>query len=232
MKKISFVLSALLISTLSFAQTAEEVVNNYVKAVGGKDAIAKIKDITITMTGEAQGTTLEIIIQKKPSNKFIQTVNVTGMGEVSKTVCDGTKAQIGGMQGSQDVTEAAKVKAISMQAMIVPEAEYVASGAKLTLEGKEKVGEEEAYKILVEAGETKLTEFYSVASGLKIRQVVVAESPMGTQTITSDYSDYKDVSGVKMPFKMSQDLGMMQLALTASKIEANTNLADALFEIK
>ena len=232
MKKISFVISALLISTLSFAQTAEEVVGNYVKAVGGIEAIAKIKDLTMTMTGEAQGASLEIVIQKKPSNKFIQTVNVTGMGEVSKTVCDGTKAQIGGMQGSQDVTDAAKVKSISMQAMIIPEAEYVAAGAKLVLVGKEKVGEEDAYKISVEVGETKLTEFYSVVSGLKLRQIITAETPMGNQTITSDYSDYRIVSGVKLPYKMSQDLGMMQLALTASKIEANTNLADALFEIK
>jgi hypothetical protein len=232
MKKINFVLSALFINTLSFAQTAEEVVGNYVKAVGGTEAIAKIKDLTMTMSGEAQGASLEIIIQKKPSNKFIQTVNVSGMGEVSKTVCDGTKAQIGGMQGSQDVTEPAKVKSIAMQAMIVPEAEYVAAGAKLVLVGKEKIGEEEAYKISVEVGETKLTEFYSVASGLKIRQIVTAETPMGSQTITSDYSDYRDVSGVKLPYKMNQDLGMMQLALIASKIEANTNLADALFEIK
>jgi hypothetical protein len=232
MKKINFVLAALFISTISFAQTAEEVVANYIKAVGGTEAIAKIKDVTITMSGEAQGTSLEIVIQKKPSNKFLQTVNVSGMGEVAKTICDGTKAQMGGMQGSQDITEATKVKSIAMQAMIIPESEYVKSGAKLTLAGKEKVGEEEAYKIEVEVGETKLTEFYSVATGFKIRQVLTAETPMGSQTVTSDFGDFRDVSGVKMPYKMSQDLGMMQLALIVSKIEANTNLADALFEIK
>ncbi len=232
MKKLSFVLSALLISTLTFAQTAEEVVANYVKAVGGADAIAKIKDVTMTMTGEAQGASLEIIIQKKPSNKFLQIVNVTGMGEVAKTVCDGTKASITSMQGSQDVTDPAKVKALTVQAMIVPEAAYSTMGAKLTLIGKEKVGEEEAYKIEVMLGETKMTEFYSVASGLKVRQMVTTDMGGGSQTVTTDYSDYRDVSGVKIAYKLNQDLGMMQLALTASKIEANTNLADALFEIK
>ncbi|CAH0997651.1 hypothetical protein EMA8858_03785 [Emticicia aquatica] len=231
MKKISFVLSALLISTLTFAQTAEEVVANYVKAVGGKDAIAQIKDLTMNMTGEVQGQSLEILYQKKPANKFIQTVSIAGMGEVSKTVCDGTKAQVGGMQGSQDITDAEKVKAISMQGLIVPEASYGEMGAKLTYIGKEKVGEVEAHKIEVTVGETKMLEFYDVATGLKIRQIISAETPMGKQDVTSDFSDYKDVSGVKIAHKISQDLGMMQLALTATKIQANTNLADALFTI-
>lgn len=232
MKKISFLVATLFVSTVSFAQTAEEIIANYVKAVGGTEAIAKIKDLTITMTGEAQGQTLEILIQKKPSNKFLQSVSVAGMGEVQKEVCDGTKAQVSGMQGSQDITEPEKVKMMATKSMIIPEAEYKATGAKLTLVGKEKVGEVEAYKLEVVVGENKMTEFYDVATGLKLRQIITVDSPMGSQTVTSDYLDYKDVSGVKMPHKLNQDLGSMQFALTAKKIEANTNLADALFEIK
>jgi len=232
MKKISILLAALFVSTVSFAQTADEVIANYVKAVGGSDAIAKIKDLSMTMTGEIQGQSLEVLIQKKPTNKFLQSVSIVGMGEVQKQVCDGVKAQVGGMQGSQDITEPEKVKAIAMQSFIVPEANYTAIGAKVTYIGKEKVGNVEAHKLEVAVGEVKMTEFYDVATGLKLRQVITAETPMGSQTITSDYSDYKEVSGVKFAHKLNQDLGMAQLALTASKVQANTNLADALFEIK
>jgi hypothetical protein len=220
MKKISIVLATLFVSTISFAQTADEVIANYVKAIGGSDAIAKIKDLSMTMTGEVQGQSLEVLIHKKPTNKFLQTVSVVGMGEVQKQVCDGLKVQIGGMQGSQEITEPEKVKAIAMQSFIVPEANYVAVGAKVTYIGKEKVGD------------TKMTEYYDVVSGLKIRQAITAESPMGSQTITSDYSDYKEISGVKFAHKLNQDLGMAQLALTTTKVQVNTNLADALFEIK
>lgn len=232
MKKISLFVSALLVSTLSFAQTAEEVINNYVTAIGGKDAISKIKDLTMTFTGEVQGANLEVVIQKKTPNKFSQAVNVTGMGEVQKQVCDGTKVRASGMQGSEDITDPEKVKAVAMQAVIVPEAEYAAMGAKLTYAGKEKVNNADAHKLEVTIGSVKMTEFYDAATGLKVRQMITAETPMGSQTIISDYSDYKDINGVKFAHKLSQDLGMMQLALTASKIEANTNLADTLFEIK
>jgi hypothetical protein len=232
MKKVSLLVAALFVSTLSFAQTAEEVINNYVTAIGGKDAISKIKDLTMNFTGEVQGANLEIVIQKKAPNKFLQAVNVTGMGEVQKQVCDGTKVRASGMQGSEDITDPEKVKAVAMQAVIVPESEYVAMGAKLTYAGKEKVNNADAHKIEVSVGSVKMTEFYDVASGLKVRQVITAESPMGSQTITSDFTDYKAVNGVKFAHKLNQDMGMMQIALTSSKIEANTNLADALFEIK
>ena len=232
MKKISILLATLFVSTVSFAQTADEVIANYVKAIGGSDAIAKIKDLSMTLTGEIQGQSLEVLIQKKPTNKFLQSVSVVGMGEVQKQVCDGLKVQVGGMQGSQEITEPEKVKAIAMQSFIVPEANYIAIGAKVTYVGKEKVGDVEAHKLEVSVGETKMTEYYDISSGLKIRQAITAEGPAGSQTITSDYSDYKEISGVKFAHKLNQDLGMAQLALTATKIQVNTSLADALFEIK
>lgn len=232
MKKVSFFVSALLVSTISFAQTADDVINNYVKAIGGKEAISKLKDVTMNLTGEVQGASLEIVVQKKSPAKFSQAVNVVGMGEVQKQVYDGTKVRSSGMQGSEDITDPEKVKAVALQAYVVPEAEYAALGAKLSYVGKEKVNSIDTHKIEVTIGSVKMTEFYDATTGLKVRQSITADTPMGSQTIITDFSDYKDVSGVKMPYKLNQDMGMMQLELKVDKITVNTNPADTLFEIK
>jgi len=44
------------------------------------------------------------------------------------------------------------------------------------------------------------TLYFDKASGLLVRQVRYADSPVGRLPTQIDYSDYRDVSGVKMPF--------------------------------
>jgi hypothetical protein len=227
MKKISFILSFLFISSLSFAQTAEEVIAKYITAIGGKDAITAIKDITMNMTGEVQGTALEVIVQKKSPNKSLTSATVAGMGEVQRAVCDGTKARTSGMQGTTDLSGKA-LEAMIAQSKLFPELSYAESGVKLAISGTEKINGKDAHKIVATLGESKWTEFYEVASGLKLR--MIAESEMGT--ITMDYDDYKAVSGVKFYHKLNQDTGQFQIEMTAKSVEVNKDLADALFEIK
>jgi zinc protease len=228
MKKIALTLSFFGLSFLTFAQTADEIINKYVTAIGGKEAIAAIKDYSVTMTGEVQGSNLEVFIQKKAPNKSKSVVTVAGMGEVQNIVFDGTKARSAGMQGTQDISNGAALDAIKMQSIVFPEAQYASLGVKTTLAGTEKVNGKDAYKIDASLGESKWTEFYDVNSGLKIRQVNASE--MGT--ITADFDDYKEVNGIKVFHKMNQDTGMFQISMTLGKVEINKGIEDSVFEIK
>ena len=87
-----------------------------------------------------------------------------------------------------------------------------------------------ALKILNAAGEAK--EYYEVESGLKKRQINDIESPMGKMTIIIDYADYKSVGGIKFPHALKQDMGTMAFDFKTKEIKVNSNLDDALFEVK
>lgn len=228
MKKITLTLSFLAITAFTFAQTAEEIVSKYIMAIGGKEAVEAVQDYSITMTGELQGQTLEIVVQKKNPNKSKSVVTMGGMGEVQNVTCDGTKARMSGMQGTQDVPAGAALDAILIQSRAFPEAYYAANGIALKLAGTEKINGKDAHKIEATKGETKWTEFYDVESGLKLRQVT--DTPMGTMTM--DYDDYRAVNGIKVAHKVNQDAGMFQIAMTASKVEINKGIEDVVFEIK
>ena len=72
-------------------------------------------------------------------------------------------------------------------------------------------------------GGSLATLYFGKESGLLVRQVRYADSPVGRMPTQVDYSDYRDVSGVKMPFKWKVTWldGLESVELT----ELRTNVA-------
>ena len=54
-KSSFFVLAAILAFSTGRAQTAEDIVNKYVAAIGGKDAVNSVKSLVITGSMEVMG---------------------------------------------------------------------------------------------------------------------------------------------------------------------------------
>jgi hypothetical protein len=51
------------------------------------------------------------------------------------------------------------------------------------------------------AGNTRFKLYFESKTGLLARQVRYADTPVGTVPTQVDYADYREVAGVKMPFK-------------------------------
>ena len=80
--------------------TAEQVIDKYITAIGGKDALMKVTDMTTSMSSEGQMGAIMITRKQKLPNKFSMVINANGM-EVMKQTGDGAKVVMGGMQGSR-----------------------------------------------------------------------------------------------------------------------------------
>src|SRR5438045_9060193 len=50
------------------------------------------------------------------------------------------------------------------------------------------------------AGKSRFKLYFNAKTGLLSRQVRYADTPVGTVPTQVDYSDYREVAGVKMPF--------------------------------
>jgi photosynthetic reaction center cytochrome c subunit len=73
--------------------------------------------------------------------------------------------------------------------------------AKLRVEYPEKIGDHEAHVVsCANVGKPPLKLYFDEQSGLLVRLVRYAESPIGLVPTQIDYSDYRDASGVKIPF--------------------------------
>ena len=108
------------------------VLEKYLDAIGGRDALSKIEDRTTIMRGTAMGQSLTIIVKQKSPNKMRQEVKAGGMDQT--IIFDGEKGIMKAATQSVEVTgkelEQLKTEA-SMELMLDPES----FGIKLSYEG-------------------------------------------------------------------------------------------------
>ena len=74
----------------------------------------------------------------------------------------------------------------------------------------------------------KTTNYYDVNTGFLLR--LISEQGGGVQTV--DFDDYRDVQGVKYPFKLGVGTPNGTIEMITSSVEVNTNPSDTLFEVK
>ena len=101
---------------------------------------------------------------------------------------------------------------------------------KVELAGKEKVGEREAYKIIMTpASGQPVTRYIDAENFLIVRQISTRESSGGVVTIDASLSDYRDVGGVKVPFLIHQKMPGYELLIKMIVVENNAPIDDSRF---
>ena len=210
----------------------EDVINNYIKAIGGKAALDKVENIKTDLTLSASGQSFNAtILQKKSPNKFKLTLSMMGQA-FQQQIYDGTNGAMI-QQGQTMKLEGKQLDGLKEQAIMFPELDYLNGDYELELKGIEQIDGNDAYKLTVIAPSgNKVTEYYNVESGLKIRSIGVLESPQGNITQTTDYSEYKDAGGILMPHVMQQSMGPQNIKMTIKDVKVNGGIDDAAFEIK
>ena len=205
--------------------SAEEVIAKYIEAIGGRDAVSKITNITTRSGFSMQGMSLEMnTFQKAPNKILIE----TKMGEnlLSKQLYDGEKGYVVSPMGQQELG-GADLESMKASATLFPELDYAAHGFSLKLMGLETVDGVEAYKIVVtDASGTASTQFFNVESGLKIREI--NNSAQGS--LITDLKDYQETDGVKFPMNLQQNMGPQNIDIHVVSIEVNEEIDDELFK--
>jgi len=208
--------------------TAEGVINDYVAAVGGKEKLLGIVDVTISMEATVQGMKLEMTSYTKAPNKYLMVTKVMGMEQ--KAIYDGTRGVQVSPQGTQDIPAADLdlMKFESDPAALTRWSNY----AKAELKSMEKVNGSDAYKVEFSfPGGSKSSYFFDASTKLLVRTVKSMETEQGAMEQSMDYTDYRDVSGVKFSFLNTMQVMGMTLEGKVKEVKLNSGLADSLFLI-
>jgi predicted Zn-dependent peptidase len=206
--------------------TAEQVINNYITAIGGAKKLKKVKDLTIKAGASMQGQTINFDTYMKAPDKMFFQVGSGAMVFATQIYNAGKGVASSPMGGESKPIEGDELATLKEGALIFSEMYYTTLGYTTELLGiEEQKDQKHLYKIQVnKGGDRKDTEYYDVQTGLKVR----AEGKSGT----TEYSDYKDVDGILYPNTIKQSMGGQSFNLTVSEIKVNAKLKDDLFIIK
>lgn len=208
--------------------TAQSVINNYIKAVGGKDKLMKVTTIVQEMEASMQGMSMITTLKQKSPNMMMTDVSVVGMGSVFKQAFDGEKGYMA-QQGQKRDMPAEMLAEMKAKKGLFAELDYDPSKLKLT--GIESVDGKDAYVVVVTSDTGKTTNYYDVASGFKVKKSETAKGPGGQEVVQeTTYGDYKDVDGIKFPYTMVAPAAGQKIEFSIISVKVNAPLTKADFE--
>lgn len=211
--------------------TAEQVLEKSIAATGGHQAIAKVTSSMVKGALEIgpQHTHAAIeLYAKAPAQRLIVTT-LEGFGEVRQG-CDGKIAWTQDPSRGLRELEGAERDEMLRECAFNSELRWRELYPKVELAGKEKVGEREAYKIVMTPASGKpVTRYFDAENFLLIRQVSTRDTAQGSLEIQADMSDYRDVDGIKMPFLTKQSMSLAEVTIRLVEVKNNVPLDDARF---
>jgi hypothetical protein len=230
---LAICLIALLSATYAQAQTADEVLNKYWEAMGGKAKWKALKSmVQIGKAPTPQGE-FPITIYSKAPNKTKIEIAVQGKTMVLQSF-DGKDAW-----NSQNMNmEAVKMneeqaKELKDGADFEPKfMDYATKGHTIALEGKETLDGTECFKVKLTKKDGTLeyyffdTENYAM---IVMRTYINAGPAKGTE-IDTYLSDYKEVNSLMMPFSIEQKVkGQTAFKIILDTIKVDENIDDKVF---
>jgi hypothetical protein len=233
MKKLASLVIGLLLIAQTKAQTADEIVNKYIDAVGGKAKLEALK------TSYSEG---EMSIMNNPA-PFVSYV-IDGKGSKSEMDFNGQKIINCYSAGAgwtvnplAGITEPTPMPAeqVGMGPMTYdlkgPMYNYAAKGYKLELAGKEKLNNTDAFKLkLTTKDSTEIDCYIDAATYLLLETVIkvtAAGQPIEISIATSSYQ--KTNVGLLMPFVSEVTYPGLTIVSTTKMMDLNRDIDPAIF---
>lgn len=212
--------------------SGRDVINRFVDAIGGRDAILAQSGRHMMGSFEipAQGMGGALDVYAQPPNKMLVKVTIEGIGEVLTGYDGATAWAMNPMMGPM-VLDSLQLKQMQQQADF-----YSSLYPEGQISGLETVAEEvfegvACYKVKVTTawGES-YHEFFDKATGLMVGSQRNQESPMGSVDIVTVVSGWHEVEGMRVPFKSVQRTMGIEQVITVDSVNA-LSVPDSVFAL-
>lgn len=217
------------------AQTADDIVNRYIQAMGGRAKLAAIQ--TVRATGRFNGGggfEADVVDEAKRGNKVRHEFMIQGFTAVQ--AYDGKNGwrinPFGGKKDAEAMGED-QLKQIAEESDFGgPLIDYVAKGHKIEFVGREDFEGSDAFKLKVTLSNGTVKHYFLDVDYYIPIKVETTQIIRGTEVEFEEIlGNYKQVDGVYFPFSVESGAKGSQnrQVVTYSKIEVNVPIDDARF---
>jgi photosynthetic reaction center cytochrome c subunit len=211
--------------------TADEILNKYVQAVGGAAALEKINTRVEKGTISFGGQQMPVEVLAKAPNKRISRVHTPGGDNI--TAFDGHAGWIGnpGPRPPREMS-AQENEAIGFDARFYLPTELKKMFAQFRVRtAAEKIDGHDVVQLIgANPGKPPMRLFFDKESGLLVRSIRYADTPLGRNPTQVDYADYRAQDGVKVPFQWTLARPLGRFTIQIAELQQNVPVDDKKFE--
>jgi len=207
---------------------ADELLDKYLKAVGGAAAIEKITSRVMKGTITFGDRNIAIDIYSKEPDKRISFTH-TPDGD-SVTAFNGQEGWLAAPGRPVREMHGSEIDAAAMDADLHFAAHLKAMFTEVKVRGTKTIDGNDTYLVVGRhEGKPPLRLYFDEHSGLLVRLVRFGETPLGRMPTQIDYTDYREAGGVKIPFRWTLARPGGRFTIQLNDVKENAPVDDAKF---
>jgi Peptidase family M1 domain len=203
--------------------SATDVIGKYLTAVGGKDKLLAVKDLETVATASVQGQKVIETYRFVIPGNMLMDIELPDMNNTHAVhlLVKGDSISFTQMGQTPPLDEEAK-KDIRQESSPFPELSFFKEGFKTELTSIKNINGKDVYEVKVTNPGGKIFFFYyDLGTGLRTRLV----KNLSQGTTNTEYSDYRDVNGIKFPWHVDDNQGEIDLDMTLQSVKVNSGLS-------
>lgn len=206
--------------------TAEAILEKFIEKTGGRATYEKMQNRLTkgAVDFAAQGIKGTSTTYQARPNKLATIIDFPQFGKQQQGT-DGTDAWEMSMMGPR-LLEGEELATALRQAAFNSELRWKELYKEAKVVGVEDVNGKGAYKLeLVPQGEgLKTTQFFDKESGMLVKSVTIAKGPAGELPLESIPDDWRDIDGIKIPFKTTVSAGVTNFTVILEEVKHNIEI--------
>lgn len=181
--------------------TAEGIINRYINLIGGKENLEEVQSIELKGSADldmqGQSFKLEFYSLKNNQNQSLSTVSAGGM-QVQKSVFNKDQGY-NVVNGQKIILSEDELEQALTDSKLFSELTYDYEIVKLV--GSSTIDNQKVYEIKISDNNT---EYYSIETGLKVKEVENQLIDGNQITIETTIKEYQEVNGILIPSEINQ----------------------------